>query len=190
MLFFDGRHQQHVGAVAIEFEIVGNALSQDDRRKRPERFAKLDLQIHSGLRRGGPGIAEYGPRTQRPGTELHPAGEHADHLLLRQQPRYFIRSRIGRIQFAVNGPRTLQERGNFAFSVLGAYKASVLRIGAPGNRRPLAAEHLRIREIGGPNRAARIAGRRLYPDFVKDAGPEYLSIRHAVQRHAARKAKI
>ena len=45
------RDDQHVGTVVlgIDLEVVRRMITQHDRRKRPERLAELDLQVHHAL---------------------------------------------------------------------------------------------------------------------------------------------
>jgi len=47
-LYYVG-HQQHVGAVAVEFEPIADALAQDRGRKGPDRFTILDPEVERFL---------------------------------------------------------------------------------------------------------------------------------------------
>src|SRR2546425_6639604 len=42
-------HQHHVGTVLVQFEPLGDLLSEDAGRERPKAFAILDLEIHDRL---------------------------------------------------------------------------------------------------------------------------------------------
>ncbi len=83
-LFLHRRNQQHVWALAIQFEVVRHPLRQHRRRKRPERFAVLDPQIQAGLHIRIARIAEDRPRSQRARPKLQPARQMADDLALNQ----------------------------------------------------------------------------------------------------------
>src|SRR5262249_21637146 len=75
-------HEQHIWAVHVHFEIVGDALPQNRRCERPERFAILDLQVHDRLHGGIARIADDTATTQRSRAELHTPGEPPDNLSL------------------------------------------------------------------------------------------------------------
>ena len=76
---------QHVGAVGIELEPVGDVLAQHRRRERPKALAILDLQIEvasawwaSADRRGSSARRASAGRTPcGPGTSRRPAGRPA-----------------------------------------------------------------------------------------------------------------
>ena len=57
------------------------------RRKRPEAFSKLDLQIHSRLHARASWIAEYAPRSKRTRTEFHSSIEPPDDVLVGKELR-------------------------------------------------------------------------------------------------------
>src|SRR2546422_11756612 len=75
------RDQQHVRTLPIQFEIFRYPLPQDTRRKGPEAFAELDLQVHYFLHLWRPGVADNRTRPQRPRPEFHPATKPTDHFL-------------------------------------------------------------------------------------------------------------
>ena len=70
--------QQHVGAVGIELEIVGDVLAQDRGREGAEALAVLDLEIEPLLHLGIARIAEDRAGAERARPELHAALEPAD----------------------------------------------------------------------------------------------------------------
>ena len=79
--------EQHVGAVGIEIEPVGDILAQHRRRERPETLAVLDLEVEVLLHRGRARIAEDRARAERARAELHAALEPADGLFVGQRLR-------------------------------------------------------------------------------------------------------
>ena len=72
--------QQHVGAVGVELEPVGDVFAQHRGRERPERFAILDLEIERRLHRGRARIAEDRAGAERARSEFHAPLEPADRL--------------------------------------------------------------------------------------------------------------
>ena len=78
-----GRHDEHVRTVVLrrDVEELARVLAQHDRRKRPERLAKLDLQVHHRLHVRRARVADNRAVAQRTRPELHPALKQAHHLL-------------------------------------------------------------------------------------------------------------
>ena len=76
--------EQHVGAIGVHLEVVGEALPEDGRREGPEGLPVLDLEVHDRLHPRIPRIAENAAASERAGPELHPALEPADDLARRE----------------------------------------------------------------------------------------------------------
>ena len=83
-VFPDLGDQQHVWAVAVDLEIVGDVLARHGRRKGTKALAILDPEIELALQPGRSGVAEDRAVAERPRPELHAALEPADDLLLDQ----------------------------------------------------------------------------------------------------------
>src|SRR5512146_2347279 len=78
------RDEQHIGTVTIQLKVVGHSFPQDRRRKRPERFAILDLEIHHGLHFGISRVPENTAPSERPWSEFHTPLEPSHYFSLSQ----------------------------------------------------------------------------------------------------------
>ena len=97
-------HEQHVRRVDVELEPVGDVLAQDRRRERPERLAVLDLEVQQLLHRRRARVAEDRAAAERARSELHPALEPADRLLVPRARRRRRRSRRRRTRRSKRAP--------------------------------------------------------------------------------------
>jgi hypothetical protein len=75
---------QHVRAVAVDLEIVGDVLARHGRCERAKTLAILDPKIEVALEPGRSRVAEYRAISQRPRSELHSPLKPADDLFLDQ----------------------------------------------------------------------------------------------------------
>src|SRR5689334_19713487 len=64
------RHDEHVWRLAVDVEIILHILLEHTRRKRPESFSELDLQVDQSLHSRIARIGENASRTERTWTEF------------------------------------------------------------------------------------------------------------------------
>jgi hypothetical protein len=74
------RHEEHVGAITVELEPVGDVFAKDRRREGSKGLAVLDLEVQHRLHRRRAWVAEDGAGAERARPELHAPLEPADGL--------------------------------------------------------------------------------------------------------------
>ena len=184
------RDQQHVRTLLPwpHRKVRIDIFLQHRRCERPERLAELDLQVHHRLHPRAAGIAQNAPRAQRPWPELHPPLKPAHHLLLRQQSGHEIAQRFIIRQLAIHGSRPIQERADFCIRKSRSEKRPVLAVTLA--RLPRLIQKLMPNERRHAERPARVARRRLNPQFLERSLRQNPSIADAIERHAARQAEL
>ena len=187
----DLKHLHHKGNGIILLEPLRHGLLEDGRRKRPERFAPLDLAVQNCLHVGPARIAHDRPVAQRAGPPLHSSLKPADHLAVGNRGGgapaefCFVRDRLDRR----NRPPDL--------AILWPQSAllfRISRIAGPNRRDPsrtiaLAAELVPKRERSA-DRAAGIARCRLHIDASKRRHPPHLAVGHRVHGATAGESQI
>ncbi len=160
--------QQHVGAVAVELEPVGDVLAQHRRRERPEGLAVLDLQVEHLLHRRRARVAEDRAAAERARAELHAALEPADGLAVGERARPCA-------SMSSRRPSSASKRAPAAVSrcSISAWleaRAEVAAAHARRARRRCWRGWPRWMVVGGERRAERaagVAGGRLDPDAAR-----------------------
>src|SRR6516162_4362834 len=61
---YNWRNEQHIGAVHIHLEVVGNSFAQDRRSKGPKRLAEFDFQVHHRLHLGTSSVTNDATSTE------------------------------------------------------------------------------------------------------------------------------
>ena len=182
------RHHQHVGAVALDVEILVDVLAQHRRREGTKRLAILHLEIERLLHRGRARVAQDGARAERTRSELHAALHPAHRLLIGQRLGGLV-DHLRMVEARELGAGRGQALGNLVVGVLGAEVGASHAIHMAVELARLAHEAV-IGGIGRAHRAAGITGRRLHPDVVEDVLAQQLAVGDAVQRHAAGQADV
>src|ERR1051326_5914209 len=186
------RDEEHVGRVAVQFEVFRDALAQDRRRERAETFAELYLQVHLRLHARRARVAENAPCAERARAELHPPLKPADDLLVREQTR----DRLGQVRALDAAVARADSQQKLFDLVAREFRAEVRALHSVG---ATAADFLhvaRVAEVLVPDRerraerAPRVARRGLNPDVLERAFAKYPTIADAVERNAARQTKI
>lgn len=85
-LLTDRRHDQHVWAFAIEFEVLPDLFRGHAWSKRPERLPVLDLKVEIRLHLGTARIPENRPCAEGTQPELHASREVPDDLAFEERP--------------------------------------------------------------------------------------------------------
>ena len=203
----DVRDQEHVGAVGVELEPLGDVLAEHGRGERPERFPELDLQVHHRLHRRRSRVTDDRAAAKGPRPEFHPALEQADDLFVGEQGRDQL-GELGRRELRCDNPAFVEE----ALDLVGRVARSEIRAahavgewrrctGLAPCRRPLPGArrlgaHPRLIEMAVPDvqrhadGSTCVAGGRLDPDLVEDLLAENPAVADAVQRDAARQAQV
>jgi len=86
VLVFNCCDFEHVRAVVVCVEPVGDGVGGNRRREGPEALAVLNLQIHDRLHFGRSRVTENGPSAKRPRTEFHTSIEPSNHGTVGQSP--------------------------------------------------------------------------------------------------------
>ena len=187
-LALDRSHEQHVGGVGVQLEVVGHPLPQHARRERSESLAELDLQVHLGLHARAPGVAKNAARAERARTELHAAVEPSDHLLLRQKFGH-APQQTRSIEPLIPSSLALEKRLDLLGGELGP-EVGPLHCVLAGRHGPGPLLVAVPDELRDTQRPARVAGGRLDPEPLERPLAQDAPIRHAIQRHPAREAEI
>src|SRR5207253_2666743 len=130
LLLLNRRDEQHVRALVggAHSEEFARTLGKHRRRERPERFAKLDLQVHRRLHFAAAGIAEDAAPAERTRTEFHAALEPSDDILCCEKPGDGIAELVLGLIFVSDRAFGLDESANLLAAVARAEKASELAV--------------------------------------------------------------
>src|SRR5205085_11998685 len=192
MTLLHGRDQEHVRRVAIHLEVIRDALAQDRRRERAERFAELDLQVHLRLHLWRARVAEDGARTERTRAKLHAPLKPTDDLLLREQSRDVL-GQFVMFESAISCARRVEISANLFVRKIRAEVRAAHAVCMPALDLLYVA---RVAEILIPSRktsaqrAACIARRRLNPNILKRPFAQNAPVADAVQSDAARETQV
>src|SRR6185503_18070754 len=119
--------EEHVRRIAIQLEPLVHAFAQHARRKWPESFAKLDLDVHVRLHARIAWVAEDTAATERARAKLHPAVEPADDRAARENLGDTLWDRRP-LELRVNGPGLLEKTLNLQVGVRGSQVCSFHRV--------------------------------------------------------------
>ena len=184
----DAVHQQHIRAVAIELEPIGNILAQHRGRKRPEGLAVFDLEVEHRLHGRRARVTKDGAPAKRARAELHsplePAqraapgkitGTSGKQSLVSERVKHRTRGLEPRFDI---GLRKLRPK------IAPAHAVAPVRRGARPVKKTVKSRKRRTQGAAG------IAGRRLDPDVLETLVTQQLAVGDTVERHPAGETEI
>src|SRR5262249_22754186 len=145
------RDEEHVGALAIELEILARPLGEDAGREGAERLAILDLEVEVLLHLLVAGVTEDGARAQPARAELEASGQVPDDLAAFEELGDGRGASIG-IEPPVRVSMCLEEGLDLRIGVARAEVAAALARSPAGRER---ARLLEVRVISVERRAQR-----------------------------------
>ena len=188
-IFPDRRHQQHVGALAVDLEVVRHVVVHHRRGKGSERLAELDLQVHDRLHLLGARIADDAARAKGPGTELHASLKPADDVLVGDQ----LGDALGKLSSSSRrwylAPKPSSTRRIWASLKPGPIVRALLGPPRRGGPRPLLEVHVPGHQRRSQSTSG-VARGGLDPQVLERTLAQDPAVAHAVERHTPRHAEV
>ena len=174
----DLRHQEHVGAVAVDLEPLGGLVGQDRGREGTETLPELDLHVQRVPHLGVPRIGEDAASPEGTGPELHPALEPSDDVAVGDETRGLPHD-VGVREHPVRGPGAVEVPADLRVVVF----RPEIRVRPRRTARLLAQGVVDV--VGDPHRSAGVAGRGLHEQLLEGCLADHAPVGDAVQGDAA-----